>query len=271
MKKINLTKLFDLSGKTSIVTGGAVGIGKAIVDRLSEAGASVVIADIDENNAKAAVQEFKALNRKVTFFRTDISELEQVQKLVDFTISTYGAVDILVNNAGIFPFAPAITMKEDQWDRVLDINLKGSFFLAQKAAAHMIERGEGGKIINIASIDAFHPTGNLAHYDSSKGAIAMLTKSLAKEWGQHGILVNAIAPGGINTPGAAQTSESMLTGANLTSEEIQAMMAAFTARIPVGRQGDPDEIATVALFLASPAASYIAGETVIVDGGYLLS
>ena len=263
--------MFDLIGKTAIVTGGAVGIGKAIVDRLSEAGASIVIADIDESNAKATVQEFKSLHRKVAFIKTDISKPDQLQRLVDDTVSTYGTVDILVNNAGIFPFAPAISMKEAEWDRVLDINLKGAFFLSQKVAVHMIERGEGGRIINIASIDGFHPTGNLAHYDSSKGAMVMLTKSLAKEWGQHGVFVNAIAPGGINTPGAAQTSKSMLASANMTPEQTQAMMAAFTARIPVGRQGDPDEIATVALFLASPAASYITGETIIVDGGYLLS
>jgi 2-deoxy-D-gluconate 3-dehydrogenase len=265
-----IAQLFNLTGSTALVTGGALGIGKAIVDRLSEAGAAVVIADINEKDSLETVAQLQRSGRKVSFIKTDIRNLAEIQAAVDFTVKQYGSLDILVNNAGIFPFSPALYIDEENWDRVLDINLKGAFFMAQKAAAKMLEGGKGGKIINLASIDAFHPTGNLVHYDASKGGIVMLTKSLALEWSKSSITVNGIAPGGIKTPGVQQTSASMTKAAGLTPEQGAAMSKSFTAHIPLGRQGEADEIATVALFLASPAASYITGEIIVVDGGYLL-
>jgi len=264
----SIGKLFDLNGKTALVTGGAMGIGKAIVDRLSEAGASVVIADINADQGKTASQEMIGLGKKVEFIQTDTSQVSDIEKAVQFTLQKFGRLDILVNNAGIFPFSPAINLTEDLWDKVIDINLKGAFFFAQKAAKSM---PSGGKVINIASIDAFHPTGNLVHYDSSKGGLIMMTKSLALEWAKIGISVNAIAPGSIQTPGAQAGTAAMVSAAGLKPEQLAEMGKAFTARIPVGRAGDPDEIATVALFLASDAASYITGQTIVVDGGYLLS
>jgi 2-deoxy-D-gluconate 3-dehydrogenase len=266
-----ISQLFNLKGLTALVTGGALGIGQAIVDRLSEAGASVVIVDINEKDSLETVAELQRSGRKVSFIKTDVRKLTEIQSAVDFTVKQYGSLDILVNNAGVFPFSQALYLDEETWDRVLDINLKGAFFMAQKAAAKMLESGKGGKIINIASIDAIHPTGNLTHYDSSKGGMVMMTKSLALEWSKSGITVNSVAPGGINTPGAQQISASMIKAAGLTPEQITALGKAFTARIPLGRQGEPDEIATVVLFLASPAASYITGENIVVDGGYLLS
>lgn len=266
-----IEQLFDLGGKTAIVSGGSMGIGKSIVDRLSEAGATVVIADIDIKHGTQTIKEFVDKGRKVDFIATDVSNLDDIDKAVDFTMKRFGTLDILVNNAGIFPFMPALNMTEAAWTRVMDINLQGTFFFAQKAAKIMVEREKSGKIINIASIDAFHPTGNLAHYDSSKGGIVMMTRSLALEWGKYGILVNAIAPGGILTPGATQGSSDMIKASGLKPEQIAEMGKIFTARIPLGRQGEPDEIATVVLFLASDAAKYITGETIIVDGGYLLS
>ena len=266
-----ISQLFDLKGSTALVTGGALGIGQAIVDRLSEAGASVVIADINEKDSLETVAELQRAGRKVSFIKTDVSKLGEIQSAVDFAVKQYGSMDILVNNAGVFPFSPALYLDEATWDRVLNINLKGAFFMAQKAATKMLEGGKGGRIINIASIDAIHPTGNLAHYDASKGGMVMMTKSLALEWSKSGINVNAIAPGGIKTPGAQQISASMIKAAALTPEQIEALSKNFTARIPLGRQGEPDEIATVALFLASPASSYITGEVIVVDGGYLLS
>ena len=269
MTPLTLNELFKLESKTALVSGGAMGIGKGIVDRLSEAGASVMIADIDADAAKSTVEEMKSKGRSVAFLKTDASQVEAVQAAVDFAVKTFGSLDILVNNAGIFPFAPMTTLTEQQWDKILDINLKGTFFFAQRAAQVMIEQGKGGKIINIASIDAFHPTGNLAHYDASKGGMVMLTKSMALELGRHQINVNAIAPGGINTPGAQKGSAAMM--GSLKPEQIEDLTKAFTARIPLGRQGDPDDIATVALFLAGEASKYITGEIIIVDGGYLLS
>jgi len=271
MTNKTISQLFDLSGKTAIVSGGSMGIGKSIVDRLSEAGAAVVIADIDQEHSEQTKQELSGKGRKVEFISTNISKLDEIDRAINFSIKTFGGVDILVNNAGIFPVMPALNMTEEAWDRVLDINLKGTFFFSQKAAQKMIESKTGGKIINIASIDAMHPTGNLVHYDSSKGAVVMMTKALAKEWSNQNILVNAVAPGGIQTPGAAQSSAAMFKASGLKAEQMDEIGNAFTARIPLGRQGEPDEIATVVLFLASEAACYITGETIIVDGGYLLS
>jgi NAD(P)-dependent dehydrogenase (short-subunit alcohol dehydrogenase family) len=183
-------------------------------------------------------------------------------------MDAYGRVDILVNNAGIFPFAPALELTERMWDRVLEVNLKGTFFCAQAAAQQMVTAGKGGRIVNIASIDALHPTGALVHYDASKGGVAMMTKSLAKEFGPYGITVNAIAPGSIATPGASSATVATVAtqGAN-----VEEMTAAFLARIPLGRTGQPDDIATATLFLASDAASYVTGSLLVVDGGYLLS
>lgn len=152
---------------------------------------------------------------------------------------------------------PALEVTETLWDKVLDINLKGFFFYAQAAAKEMVNEGHAGRIINIASIDALHPTGNLVHYDSSKGGVVMMTKALALELGPRNISVNAIAPGGIQTPGASSPS----TPAEFTQ--------AFVARIPMRRMGVPDDIAKVVLFLASSAADYMTGSLLVVDGGFL--
>jgi 2-deoxy-D-gluconate 3-dehydrogenase len=266
-----ISQLFDLTGKTAVVTGGSVGIGRAIAERLAEAGAAVVIADVDTVHGDEVTKELTGQGRKAVFARTDIRNLAEIDHTVETALKAFGSLDILVNNAGIFPFMPVLDLTEASWDQVLDTNLKGSFFFAQKAAKKMVESGRGGRIINIVSIDALHPTGNLAHYDSSKGGLVMLTKSLALEWGRYGILVNAIAPGGIQTPGAAQATSTMVQASGLQPEQLADLGKTFTARIPLGRQGDPDEIATVALFLAGEAARYITGETIVVDGGYLLS
>lgn len=271
MSDLPLSKLFDLTGKVAIVTGGAVGIGKGIVDRLAEAGATVLVSDISEENGKKAVEELKSKGRKVEFIKADSSLSTDVNRVVKHAVEKMGGLDILVNNAGIFPFSPAIDTPEAMWDKTIAINLKGYFLFAQAAAREMIAKGMGGTIINIASIDGFHPTGNLVHYDASKGGVVMMTRSLALEWSPKGIRVNGVAPGGITTPGAAAASAGMMAGVTMTPEQIKAITDAFTNRIPMRRQGVPDDIATAVLFLASPAANYITGETIVVDGGYLLS
>ncbi len=263
--------LLDLSGGVAIVTGGAMGIGQGIAFRLAEAGASVVIADRDLEAAQRTADLISERGGRTLALQVDVSAVSDAQTMIQQTIDAFGQVDILVNNAGIFPFAPALEVSEELWDRVLGVNLKGAFFCAQAAARQMAQAGMGGRIINIASIDALHPTGALTHYDTSKGGLVMMTKALAKEFGPYGITVNAIAPGSIATPGAAAATGAPSPEPMGASGGGEDLMAAFLARIPLGRVGQPDDIATAVLFLASDAASYVTGSFLVVDGGYLLS
>lgn len=259
-----ISELFDLRGKVAIVTGAGAGIGKGIALRLAEAGASVVAADVDIDAARKTVAELRVAGYKARESRTDVSQTASIERTMQETLAAFGDLHILVNNAGVYPFSSGLDMTEETWDRTLDINLKGTMFFARAAAKAMLDSGHGGKIINIASVDAFHPTGNLIAYDASKGGVVMLTKALAREWAPRGINVNAIAPGAVKTPGAASGLE------GISPEEIEELTARFMASIPLGRQGEPDDIARVALFLASEAADYVVGATIIADGGYLV-
>lgn len=257
---------FDLSGKNAVVTGGAMGIGRGIVTKFVEAGANVVVADLDDETAaktaKAAVGRGRAVSMSV-----DVATDEAGVAIVGQCVRAFGSIDILVNNAGIYPMAPMLQTAPELFDRVYRVNLRGLAFASKAAAARMIEQGGGGKIINIASIDAFHPSMvGLAAYDASKGGVVMLTKALALEFGPHGIRVNGIAPGGITTEGSSRP----LKGSGMTAEQIRALSEEFIRHIPLGRMGVPDDVATVAVFLASSASDYMTGETVIVDGGRLL-
>jgi 2-deoxy-D-gluconate 3-dehydrogenase len=263
-----LASLLSLAGQTAIVTGGAKGIGRAIVERLAEAGATVTFTDVDVE-AGAALAESSGTH----FIRADASSAADAARVVSDVVTATGRIDILVNNAGVFPMRPALDIDEALWDRVLDINLKGAFFMAQAAAKAMVEggagkNGRGGSIINIASIDALHPSGNLVHYDASKGGMVMMTKSLALELGKHHIRVNVICPGSIKTPGADAISSTIIASLGITPEQ---MAAGFLARVPLGRTGAPEDIANATLFLSSTMASYVTGDVMVVDGGYLLS
>ncbi len=236
-----MTDLLDLSGKVAIVTGGAAGIGAGIVKRFQEAGASVVIADLTSG--------------------FDVSKEEDVKKLVSETVDKYGKVDILVNNAGIYPNIPLTKMTLEDFKKVLSVNLQGVFLTTKYVSEQMIKQGGGGKIINVSSIDALHPSMvGLAAYDASKHGVWGFTKNTALELAQYKIWVNAIAPGGVATEGTGLTHPGM--------EEI---IKAFTAKIPMHRMGEPDEIGKVALFLASEMSSYMTGSQIVVDGGVLLS
>jgi len=259
-------RLFDLTGKVALVTGGALGIGQSIALRLAEAGAAVVITDINLEAAHETVALITEHGGKALALEANAANPDDAKMAVTTAVQKFGGLDILVNNAGIFPMSPALELTEALWDKVLDVNLKGTFFYAQAAAQQMVKDGKGGKIVNIASIDALHPTGNLVHYDASKGGVAMLTKSLALEFGKYQITVNAIAPGAIMTPGA---QAGVLPG--MDPDALKKMMEVFTARIPLGRQGKPDDIAKAALFLVSSASEYITGAMLVVDGGFLLS
>lgn len=258
-----ISQLFDLSGKGAIVTGAGMGIGRGIALQLAAAGAGVVVADINMDAANETVQEILANDGIAVAVQADASSPADAAKVVGVAVERFGHLDILVNNAGIFPFSPALQTTEALWDKVIDVNLKGVFFYSQAAARQMVEAKQGGRIVNIASIDALHPTGGLVHYDASKGGVVMATKALAKEFGQYGITVNAVAPGGINTPGASAGT----AGVEIDPE----MIKMFMARIPLGRMGEPADIANAVLFLASAASSYVTGDVLVVDGGYLLS
>ena len=258
---------FDLTGSVAAVTGGAQGIGYAIARRLLQAGARVLLADHDAKAVEAAAQR---LGGDVEALAVDVGDDDTGDRIVTRAVEAFGGLDILVNNAGIFPVAPLLQMPVEQIDRVLDVNLRGAMLIARATAAHMVEQGRGGRIINIASVDGIHPAMvGLAAYDTSKGGLLMFTRSLALELAPHRILVNAIAPGGVETEGVRTLRERMAPGA--TAEQLTAMAAASGAGIPLGRLAEPDEIATAAWFLASPASSYVTGSTVVVDGGMLLA
>jgi 2-deoxy-D-gluconate 3-dehydrogenase len=263
-----LSQLLNLKNQSAIVTGGGKGIGQAIACRLSEAGCNVVVVDADADATSATVAILKEAGGQAIGVVADVSSPAAAGEAVEACRKAWGGVDVLVNNAGIFPSAPALAIEEGFWDKVLDVNLKGAFFFSQAAARLMIEGKRRGSIVQIASIDALHPTGNLAAYDASKGGLVMLTRSLAKELGPQGVRVNAICPGGVTTPGATSAIDAMAKGMGLTAEQ---MMAGFNARIPLGRMGEPDDIALAALYLASPLSAWVTGSVLVVDGGMLLT
>lgn len=268
MENTSITDLINLSGKTALVTGGAVGIGFGIANRLHEAGANVAIVDLHHDNAhtSAAMLNNKRADNALAI-HADVSNTDDVTRAVNDTLARFGRIDILVNNAGIFPMQPLATMTPDDFMRVISTNLLSVYLFTKAVSDHMKQIG-GGKIINVTSIDALHPSlVGLAHYDASKHGAWGFTKNAALELAQYGITVNAIAPGGVATPGVA----AMQGPSNDDPEATQRAQEAFLATIPMKRMGDPDDIGRTALFLASDLASYITGEQIVVDGGALLS
>lgn len=268
MELIPGSKLLDLSGKTAIVTG-AVGIGYGIIYRLAEAGANVVVAARNQEEIDKTVAELTAKNFKVKGVKVDVSVEADVVKMVETTVADYGKVDILVNNAGIYPSIPVHLMTLADFEKVLSINLKGVFLTSKYVSEQMIKQGKGGKIINVTSIDAIHPSMiGLAHYDASKHGVWGFTKNLALELAPHKIWVNAVAPGGIATPGVQKMNSGVKVPAGVDMAKV---MEGFMNKIPMHRMGEPDDIGKVALFLASEMSSYMTGTQIVVDGGVLLS
>jgi 2-deoxy-D-gluconate 3-dehydrogenase len=262
-----LAELCSLHNKNAIVTGGARGIGEAIALRFAEAGANVVVVDRDGDAVGAVVARIHLAGGRALGLVADVALPTTATTVVDACAKTFGSVDVLVNNAGIFPSKPFVEVDEGIWDRVLDVNLKAAFFFSQAAAQRMIAAGGGGSIVQIASIDALHPTGNLTVYDASKGGLVMLTKSMAKELAVNSIRVNAICPGGVATPGVDAIVDEMAKGLHLTAAQLQQSLG---SGVPLGRMGLPDDIARAALFFASPLSSWVTGSTLVVDGGTLL-
>src|SRR5665213_2573761 len=262
---VKVEDLLKMDGKAAIVTGGAKGIGYAISYRLAEAGAKVLVADMDEDAANKTVQELAGNCWTTAAIILDVSDEKAVKNMIDTCKDKFGSIDILVNNAGIYPSEPVSQMSADDFERVIHVNLR-SVFLTTKYVAEVMKQQGGGKIINISSIDAIHPSMvGLAHYDASKHGVWGFTKNSALELAEHKIWVNAIAPGGIATPGAAAGSK------GASGEQMAELTKLFLAKIPMHRMGEPDDIGMVALFLAGDMSSYMTGEQVVVDGGVLLS
>lgn len=261
---------FDLSDKVVVVTGAAMGIGFAIASRCREAGASVFLADIDHDAMQRAAERLADVDSpgRIAAAHADVSDVDAAVSVIDRCTSDLGAVDVLVNNAGIYPITPIRDLDPETLDRIMRVNVHGVMHMTKAFAAQVERQGTTGSIVNLASMEAFHPSfAGLSAYGASKGAVVALTRHTALELSPLRIRVNAIAPGAIVTEGSANTS----AGGGLTEPERQALAEAMIARIPAGRLGAPDDIATVAVFLASDASRYVTGQTLLADGGLLLA
>jgi NAD(P)-dependent dehydrogenase (short-subunit alcohol dehydrogenase family) len=247
---------FELNGQVALVTGAARGLGRAISLALAHAGADVALGLRDIKADAGLAAEIRKMERKALPLQMDMSKMEQIFRAVDDAVKHFGRLDILVNNAGIAPENPAEEVREEDFDQTLAVNLKGTFFASQAAGRVMIKQ-RSGKIINMGSQAGFAALPTESVYCMTKAAIAHLTKCLAVEWGKHNITVNAVAPTFIHTPG----TESALADAAFRADTVERIAA-------LHRIGEPMEVAGAVVFLASPAASLITGETILIDGGW---
>lgn len=244
----------NLEGKVAIITGARRGIGRSIALAFAKAGADVVVSDIDIKDCEKVAKEIESSGRRVLVVKTDVTNYEEVDHMVKSTLEKFGKIDVLVNNAGILIYKPFLEITEDIWDKTLNTNLKGYFLCAQRAAKEMVKQKKG-KIINIASVAGEVAYPQIAHYCASKGGVIMLTKVMATELAPYKINVNTISPGAIETP----MTQGMLSDPKTREENIK--------NIPWGRIGKPEDIANIAVFLASDNADYLTGANVVVDGG----
>jgi NAD(P)-dependent dehydrogenase (short-subunit alcohol dehydrogenase family) len=248
----------DLSGRVAVVIGGTSGIGRAIAHGLAEAGADVVPTSRRSEQTEAAAKEIEERGRRTLRITSDVSDRDSLQNIVDECVKEFGKVDILVNSAGRTKRQPTLDFSEEDWNDILETNLSGTLRACQIFGRHFIEK-KYGRIINIASLSTFVSLFEVAAYSASKAAVASLTKSLAIEWAKHGVNVNAIAPG------------VFITDLNRNLLESTERGKEFLVRTPMGRFGQVEELAGAAVFLASDAASFVTGEVLVVDGGFLAS
>ena len=251
--------MFDLKDKIAIVTGARRGMGRTHALILAKAGAKIVVSDISQEDCQKVVDEIEKDGGEALAYKCDVSKKEEIEGMVKETIDKFGKVDILVNNAGIAQFKPFLELTEEEWDRTLDINLKGYFLCAQTVAKEMAKQ-KSGVIVNIASV-AMGQVGvgflNLAHYCASKGGIVGMTEALALELAPYNIRVNAVSPGMIETP--------MIDSIKENPEQEKELLK----RVPMKRMGKPEEVSNLVLFLVSDKSSYMTGSIVVVDGGWL--
>ncbi len=250
-----MLELFDLSEKVAIVTGASRGLGQYFGRALAKSGADLVITSRDLSSLTEFKQEIESLGRKALAVQLDVLSQSDIENMVRMTINEYGKIDILVNNAGLNIRRPSTDVSQQDWDTVLDTNLKGSFFCAQAAAKEMIKQ-KHGRIINVGSCTCVFGMEGIAPYTASRGAILSMTRSLAAEWGKFGITVNVLAPGWFKT---AQ---------NAALYENKEWVDYITNRIPLNRPGQPHDLDGTVIFLASDASEYITGQIILVDGGF---
>jgi NAD(P)-dependent dehydrogenase (short-subunit alcohol dehydrogenase family) len=249
-------QLLDFSGQTVLVTGAGSGLGRGIASRFAQAGANVVVNyHTSAAGAEALASEIRAAGGRALSVQADVTQKSEVEKLIIETATTFGRLDVLINNAGIYPVATLLEMSEAEWDAVVDANLKSVFLCTQAAARQIIAQGGGGAIVNIASIEAEDPAPAHSHYNAAKGGVVMHTRSAALELAPHQIRVNAVLPGLIWTEGIEQSWPDGV--------------ARWQKAAPLVRLGMPDDVADACLFLASPAARWITGVSLRVDGGVM--
>ena len=247
---------FSLAGKVAIVTGGSRGIGRSIALGLASAGADVAIAARKPEALAEATDAVRALGRRALAVPTNVRRMEELRSLVDTTREALGRIDILVNNAGTNPvFGPVQEMDERAWDMIMNTNVKSMFYLSVMAREAMCLHGEGGSIVNVSSIGGFQASDVIGGYSISKAAVIMLTQVLAKQWGRDGIRVNCIAPGLIRT----EFSRALWENERISRDAVEGAA--------LHRIGEPDEMAGAVVYLASPAASFTTGQTLVIDGG----
>lgn len=258
--------LVSLSGRCALVTGAARGIGAAIAMRLADAGADIVLTDIRDDGIADVARAIEGSGGRALPIVADLSSADDRERLVREALAFHGGIDLLINNAGLRDWFTWETLDEAHWDRFMTVNLKAPFFLSQAVAKAMVARGKGGAMVNIASTAAALPVRWKVDYNAAKAGLAMMSKSLARELGEHGIRVNTVGPGGTNTPGGSGSIPDSFSPAMLTKmgQDWQDRMA-----LPIGIM-EPDDIARAVLFFCSDLSASITGQTLFVDGGYLV-